>query len=138
DRARLEEWQEPHVEARSLLVAGTDHRPHVVGPRRETAVDILVIVAGQGELLQVVGALNPPRGLPSRLHRREQQRDQDRNDCDDDEELDQRETTPPMKFMNGHVHEALLLARDASGKEERSRKLEFEWNDGGGSARIGS
>src|SRR5262249_7602144 len=45
-------------------------------------------------LLQVVDALGPPRRLAGGLHSRKQEGDQDRDDRDDDQQLDQRETTP--------------------------------------------
>ena len=51
------------------------------------AVSVLVIEAAQGELFEVVLALHPSGGLPRRLHRRQQQRDQDADDCDYDQKL---------------------------------------------------
>ena len=45
----------------------------------------------QPDLLEVVGALDPPRRFPRRLHGGEQQSDQDGDDRDDDEQLDQGE-----------------------------------------------
>ena len=45
----------------------------------------------EAKLLQVVGALGPPGGLAGGLHRRQQQRNQNRNDGDDHQQLDQRE-----------------------------------------------
>ena len=45
----------------------------------------------QSDLLQIVHALEAPRGLACRLHGRQQQRNQDGNDCDHHQELDQRE-----------------------------------------------
>ena len=49
----------------------------------------LVVEAAQGELLEVVLALRDPRRLAGRLHRRQQQRDQDADDRDDHQKLDQ-------------------------------------------------
>ena len=51
----------------------------------------MVVVEGQADLLEVVGALDPPRRLARRLHGRQEQRDQHRDDGDDDQQLDQRE-----------------------------------------------
>jgi hypothetical protein len=42
----------------------------------------MVVVEGQSNLLEVVGALHPPRRLARRLHRGQEQRDQDRDDRD--------------------------------------------------------
>ena len=47
---------------------------------------------GEPQLLEVVGALGAAGRLARGLHGREQQCDQYRNDRDDDQELDQRET----------------------------------------------
>jgi hypothetical protein len=51
----------------------------------------VVIVHGQADLLQIVDALDAPRGFTRRLNGRQQKRDQNRNDGDDDQELDQSE-----------------------------------------------
>ena len=53
---------------------------------------VLVIQARQGELLDVVGALGHPRRLAGRLHRRQQQRNQDADDRNDDQKLDECKT----------------------------------------------
>ena len=58
---------------------------------REAAVDVVVVLHRQGELLEVVGALCPACGLAGRLHRRQQQGDQHADDGDDHEQLDQGE-----------------------------------------------
>jgi hypothetical protein len=62
-------------------------------PHRENVERIVVIVHRQPELLQVVLALRPARGLAGLLHGGKQQRDQDRDDRDHDEQFDQRERT---------------------------------------------
>ena len=62
-----------------------------VGAGREAAVGVVVVVARQRDLLEVVGALHPRGGLADLLHRGQQQADQDRDDGDDDEQFDQRE-----------------------------------------------
>jgi len=46
---------------------------------------------GEPDLFQIVHALQPPRGFAGRLHGRQKQRDQDRDDGDHHQELDQRE-----------------------------------------------
>ncbi len=43
----------------------------------------------QANLLELIGALGAPRRLAGRLHRRQEQPDQDRDDRDHDQELDQ-------------------------------------------------
>ncbi len=55
----------------------------VVGGQRR--VRRLVVVQPQPHLLEVVRALDPPRGLTRSLHRREQQGDQHGDDRDHDE-----------------------------------------------------
>jgi hypothetical protein len=50
-------------------------------------------VSGQTELFEVIDTLRPAGRLARRLHGRQQQRDQYRNDCDDDQELDERKRT---------------------------------------------
>src|SRR5262249_32679632 len=62
--------------------------------RREAAVARLVVERGQGDLLEVIGALGATGRLAGRLHRRQQQRDQHRDDGHHDEELDQRKAGP--------------------------------------------
>src|SRR5262249_32289550 len=58
---------------------------------REAAVDVVVVVVGDPELLQVVDALDPPGGLARGLDRGGQQSDEDGDDRDDDQQLEQRE-----------------------------------------------
>src|SRR5260370_887411 len=55
----------------------------------EGAVEVVIVVQGKAQLLQVIHALRPPRGLPSRLYGGEQQGDEDRDDGDDNQKLDQ-------------------------------------------------
>ena len=54
-------------------------------------IALVVLVQRQTDLLQVVAALHPPRRFAHRLHRRQQQCDQDADDRDDNEQFDQRE-----------------------------------------------
>ena len=53
------------------------------------AVGRVVVVQCQPDLLEVVAALHAPRRLPRRLHRRQQQGDENANDGDDHKQLDQ-------------------------------------------------
>jgi hypothetical protein len=59
-------------------------------------VGVSVIVHRDTELFELVRALHPPRRLAGRLHRRQQERDQDANDRDHHEQLDERESPPGM------------------------------------------
>jgi hypothetical protein len=51
------------------------------------------VVAGEQDLLEVVGAFHPVGGFPDLLHGGQEQADQDGDDGDDDEQLDERK--PP-------------------------------------------
>ena len=62
-----------------------------------------VIVNGQAELLEVVGALRPAGRLPRRLDRRQQQGDQDGDDGDDDQQFDQRKAST-IRRTHGPLH----------------------------------
>src|SRR5262245_26569339 len=53
-----------------------------------------MLVAGQADLLEVVGALDAAGGLAHLLHRRQEQPDQHRDDADHHQQLDQREGIP--------------------------------------------
>src|SRR5262249_11511142 len=74
----------------------------------EAAVGRLVVVGGQGNLLQVVGALGAARGLTGRLHRRQQEGDQDGDDRNHDQEFDQGETTHETGRRSGDHGSGLL------------------------------
>src|SRR5207248_1212311 len=52
----------------------------------------LVVVDGEGDLLEVVEALGPGRGGADLLDRGQQQPDKDGDDGDDDEQFDQRKS----------------------------------------------
>ena len=69
-------------------------------PKREPAGSALVVVQGQADLLEVVDALDAAGGLARRLHGGQQQRDQDRDDRDDDQQLDQREGGATMSSLH--------------------------------------
>src|SRR5262249_4101325 len=64
------------------------------GPHRERVLLFVVTVQGDAHLLEVVGALAPPRRLAGCLDGGEQQGDQDGDDRDYHQQLDQRETAP--------------------------------------------
>lgn len=65
----------------------------------------LVVEGGERKLLEVVHALRATRGLASRLHGREQQRDQDGDDGNHDQKLNEREAST---VGNDVSHEMLL------------------------------
>jgi len=60
--------------------------------RGKEPVLLVVLVCGQGDLLQVIGALQPSGRLACRLHGRQKQCYQDANDRNDHEQLDQGKT----------------------------------------------
>src|SRR5262249_19810997 len=91
-------------EQRVLFEEGQQHdgpaRVVLEGPRRvlqlhvargEAAKGVVVAVAGDANLLEIVEALDAGRRLADFLHRRQEQADEDGDDGDDDEQLDQRE-----------------------------------------------
>src|SRR5262249_33854757 len=59
--------------------------------RRQDAVDALVVVQGEAELLQVIGAAHACGGLAHLLHGGEQEADEDGDDRYHHQQLDQRE-----------------------------------------------
>src|SRR5262245_41350198 len=64
----------------------------------------VIIVGGQADLLEVVGALHPVGSLADLLYRRQQEADQDGDDGDDHQHLDQREAAPldsPQELTHG-------------------------------------
>src|SRR5262249_11017635 len=89
----------PAVGAEVVVVGA---RPGVDG---EVALGVVVGVDGDGQLVQVVLALDVGRGFADLLDGGEQQADQDRDDRDDDEQLDQCETGPTWIRSNGSTLE---------------------------------
>ncbi len=63
----------------------------VVLPGGKHALDAVVVVQGEPDLFEVVGALGAGGRFPDLLDGREQQADEDRDDGDHNEQLDQRE-----------------------------------------------
>src|SRR5262249_33526213 len=70
--------------------------------RWQAAVAIVIVVTGDGELVQVVLAVRPVGRLPDFLHRRHQERDQDAEDGDRHQQLDQREPVSRPRFCKKH------------------------------------
>src|SRR5205823_2535287 len=82
----------------------TPGRVHVA-PRRQRAVGVVVVVAGEGELLEVVGALHACGGLADLLDGGQEQADQDGDDRYYHQQLDQRERPqPPAKTTQHSRH----------------------------------
>ena len=77
-------------------------------------VGVLVLEHAQGELFQVVRALHFPRRFAGRLHRRQEQGNQDADDRDDDQQFHQGKTTlqPPLC-----THSCVSLEKSASGPQ---------------------
>ena len=65
--------------------------PFPVHGRGQTTLGVVVVVRGQTDLAQVVGAGNPVGRFPHPLHRRHEHADQYGNDGNHHQELDQRE-----------------------------------------------
>jgi hypothetical protein len=57
-------------------------------------VNVMMVVAGEGNLLEIVLALGAAGCFTSLLDSGQEQGDKDRDDCDHDEQFDQRESTP--------------------------------------------
>ena len=70
----------------------------VEAPRGHVAERVLVVVEREPDLLQVVRTLHPRGGLADLLNRRQQQANENRNDGDDDEQFNQRES-PRTQIM---------------------------------------
>ena len=81
------------------VVGGAVHRLVDV-PGRQLAERVVVGVQGDPDLLQVVLALRPGRGVPHLLDGGQEQPDQDGDDRDHDEKFDQRE--PAAMASSGH------------------------------------
>src|SRR5262249_49792935 len=64
-----------------------------VNGRREAAVSPVEVVGGEGNLFEVVDALEAGGGFTHFLHRGHQEADQDGNDGDHNQELDQGKPT---------------------------------------------
>ena len=71
-------------------------------PPRQPADDVVVIVDGDADLLQVVDALRAPGGLARGLDGGQQQRDQNGDDRDHHQQFDQGETSA-SRFTHGQL-----------------------------------
>ncbi len=71
---------------------------------------------GQPQLLQVVDALSAAGRLASGLNRRQKQRDQNGNDCNDDQQFNQGEASMLRPTADGLEH------RSHSSKKERTQE----------------
>ena len=100
----LVEWEHAHEVAHvytAYRLEGVNACVFAGRGRRVTAVGALVVHGGQGQLFEVVRALHAAGGLTGRLHRREQERDQNGDDRDDNKELDECEAAAAVR-----VHKA--------------------------------
>ena len=73
----------------------------------ETLVCAVVVLHGQPELLEVVGALDAIGGLAHPLHGRNQQADEDGDDANDNQQFDESKATPhrgtPMRVFHARI-----------------------------------
>ena len=70
--------------------------------KEELAVPVVeVLLDPQADLVEMALTVHPPRRLPSILNRRQQEPDQDRDDGDDDQQLDQRESRTNLRRLIG-------------------------------------
>src|SRR5262245_45421849 len=82
----------------------------------EVAQRGLVVVEGEAELLEVVGATHARRRLADLLNSGEKQADQDRDDGDHDQELDQGEGTLLEHWQVSAIRlDDVVLASEVSG-----------------------
>ena len=82
-----EDQRRPGVHEAAAALAADQQVAVVYLQRRQAAHRRMVIVHRQADLLEIVGALHPPRRLPGRLHRRQQQRNEDPDDGDHHQQL---------------------------------------------------
>jgi hypothetical protein len=88
----------------STVTLGAVATNYIVDRSRKTIYPVVVVVKAQRELLQMVGTLAPPGSFPGGLHRGQQQRDQNPDDCNHDQQFHQRETS----FTAEQSHDSLL------------------------------
>src|SRR5262249_19523407 len=69
-----------------------------VGVVRQELVSGFMVDGSAGNLLEIVGALNPRRRRANLLHGRNQERDENSDDGNDDQQLDQREPRSSSHF----------------------------------------
>src|SRR5262249_52754969 len=81
--------------------------------RWQTLVGVVVVVGGDAELLELVGALDASGGLADLLDRREEEADEDGDDGDDYQQLDEGKTTPDSRTQ---TQERLLYTMPDNGE----------------------
>ena len=91
----------------------------------------MVVLRGQAELLEVVGALGAAGGLAGRLHGRQQQRDQHGDDGDHDQQFDQGEAR--RKVGRADFTD---MRRPLLGMGKKERRDQIRERDGLARARI--
>ena len=104
------------------------HDLREIDGRQPAGVCIGIFGDGQRELLHVVGALVSPARFASRLHGREQQREQDSDNRDHDEQLNQRETARPAKSRAGWLHRWFHFCPDELWESLATREM-FQSDD---------
>ena len=96
----------------------------------EDALDAMVVVQRQSDLLQVVGTLGPSRCLPGPLDGRQQKRDQQGDDRDDDQQLDQGEAAGMMASKNfAHGISPARSSRATERLNGRGNRLALQLDD---------
>jgi hypothetical protein len=78
----------------------------------------MIVVRRDAQLLDVVGALRPASGFARRLHRWQQQCDQDTDDGDHDQQLNEREGHSPR--LLACVHDMPPMEKDE--KKDRNEQ----------------
>jgi hypothetical protein len=84
------------------------------GPQREHPEDVVIVVHGNAELLQVVAALRPAGRFAGGLDGGKQQGDEDRDNRDYHQQLNQRKTSPSRS------HKQPFLAKEMTNQSEMS------------------
>src|SRR5262249_22668373 len=97
----------------AVIPAGPSLRIGISARRKET-LDVVVVVAGQAKLLEVVGTPGAVGCLTYLLHSRQQQADQDGNDGDDHEKFDKGEgpRRPVAEDPANRAHKTTSQARE--------------------------
>src|SRR5262249_26875570 len=109
---------------------GMPHDPLEGETLGQHVVDVQVVVGGQGELLEVVGALHPPAGLARRLPGRQEQGDEQADDRDDDQQLDQGEAAGRARLAHVSVStKGLGMNADYGAEMDRSPAKGHAGND---------
>ena len=97
--ALLDEAQEHHLAGGVEVLAAAVLRADT-GPEREHLEHVVIVVAGNAELLEIVAALRAAGRFAGGLNGRKQQGDEDRDNRDHDQQLDQREARPCASSWN--------------------------------------